>query len=665
MFASFYSFTKKGTPAMQVENSLAYVYGAETSSGSARLVEPQYIFGIEQEYISAVGHDLGLVCPHPATIGSLNFEERLAPPLVTSITADFFEFVYAGLDDYQRMCHAALHEKLLKLSGLPSTDVHFLILNALAGSTGVFIPYYGRADSYGFYLWFERQNYMHALTSKYDPKKRRITMPRIYASDTAKLVNLKSDMGIEVKAARDANSLDDAADVLDLVQSFEGVTSAFHYSKGVIITHRDHNRPIRLNALVFKPDYREAELTEELGKLKRISPEQCEAEFSRIRGNRAKRHWSRFGEPRLRWTIESHPYLQKYQPNKNEQPRLLSDSGRNWNRAIEIDRDFGAAIDRLIVRVRSVGTNIRSLPTIPSEHLEEAPDRVGGNETVVALLRKGIGVLQGASQSLGCAIDQPDQPATEPRATNCIPGGANEICGQFDGAIQRVGIAPLGLPTSINDLFDLVARIYATKEIPVDRVKWFQNGSTLALNPALFPWLRLVDPGHDDELDELVNALKSIGSYRASNRSFLLHDAAQNGTIPLVPSYLVTEPNLRLRDDKGRTVFHVAAQFGHLEQLPPELITLERLLDQDDDNLTPLAHAIRSGLCNRVPSAAVDFEKCVAGLHKAENLDIDASLVSFARNIQSPEAIEFLEAITLGLDLERTAERNPPFDRNN
>ena len=61
----------------------------------------------------------------------------------------------------------------------------------------------------------------------------------------------------------------------------------------------------------------------------------------------------------------------------------------------------------------------------------------------------------------------------------------------------------------------------------------------------------------------------------------------------------------------------------------------------------------------------MDFEKCVAGLHKAENLDIDASLVSFARNIQSPEAIEFLEAITLGLDLERTAERNPPFDRNN
>ncbi len=155
MFASFYPFKKEQTGIGRVDASLDYVYGGKTSGGSDRLVAPNTICGIDEEVIRSLGHDLGLVKNNPATIGSINVEEHLSTSQVTGITASFFDFAFAGIDASQRAYLAVRHEKRLKLSGLVSTDIHFVVLNTLLGSGSVFVPYYPKADYFGFKVWAE------------------------------------------------------------------------------------------------------------------------------------------------------------------------------------------------------------------------------------------------------------------------------------------------------------------------------------------------------------------------------------------------------------------------------------------------------------------------------------------------------------------------------
>lgn len=170
MFPSFYPPKKKGPSSHPVASSLEYVYGDQTSSGHERIVPPEFVAGVDREVLEVIGRDVEDLRAAPATIGSLNFEERVTPVVRQEVTESFFDYVYLGIDRPRRLDHAVGHLKRLKVSGLLSTDVHFLFLNQLTDSERLFLPYVRSADSYGFYLWTELTNYHFGLSSPFDPE---------------------------------------------------------------------------------------------------------------------------------------------------------------------------------------------------------------------------------------------------------------------------------------------------------------------------------------------------------------------------------------------------------------------------------------------------------------------------------------------------------------
>jgi len=73
---------------------------------------------------------------------------------------------------------------------------------------------------------------------------------------------------------------------------------------------------------------------------------------------------------------------------------------------------------------------------------------------------------------------------------------------------------------------------------------------------------------------------------------------AKVGTLNKLPTTLLLEKNLMIRDNRGRTSFHYAAEYGNLKQLPKDSLTEMAFTVKDKNRTTPLHHifAIWNGL---------------------------------------------------------------------
>lgn len=509
MFPSFYPPKKKGPASHPVASSLEYVYGEMTSSGHERIVAPEFVAGVDREVLEVIGRDVEALLAAPVTIGSLNFEEQVAPAVRQEVTESFLDYVYLGIDRPRRLDHAVAHEKSLKVSGLPSTDVHFLILNQLTDSERVFLPYVRIADSYGFYLWAESINYRFDLSSPFDPANRRIALPRIYGSDTADVIELKRSIGAVAADAFASGRLAEPGDVLELLLAYPGVISAKHSGKGVLIEHESTSKSLRLNALIFRDSFDGDMLQEKLAKLKRITREACEAEFRRVAQARAQRQWQRFGllkswvAPRFNLQFENHA-----------PPEPFSNHGRAWARALSIDAQYGLSLERLGGTCERVGRRLAEVGGLLIDCLEDEEQTGGGCgnfEEIASRVRAAVAGTGAVDARLRRAVDSSRRTLGQSRGSRDEDRGLRHLAYQFHDAVRRVGRDLAELPGSIAEVIAAVRDFFAPSDAtPKPKAaSWFTDISRAVLHVDVWAWLGFVNPADTDDLREELEAYRA------------------------------------------------------------------------------------------------------------------------------------------------------------
>jgi len=506
MFPSFYPPKKKGPSSHPVASSIEYVYGDQTSSGHERIVAPEFVAGVDREVLEAIGRDLESLRASPATIGSLNFEERVTPVVRQEVTESFFDYVYLGIDRPRRLDHAVGHVKRLKVSGLLSTDVHFLFLNQLTDSERLFLPYVRSADSYGFYLWTELTNYRFGLSSPFDPARRRIAMPRVYGSDTAELVELKRDIGAVAADAFASGRLTEPRDVLDLLLAHPGVLFAKHTGKGVLIQHELTPRAIRLNALIFSETFDGNRLRERLAKLKRIRPDDCEAEFRRIAQARAQRQWQRFGLSRP-WIAPRFNLQSKI----CAQPEFFSPHGRVWARALDLDAKYGSSLELLGGACDQVSRRLAEIGDVLGDCLEDAEQAGGGRgsiEEAASRVRAAVAESVAVGQGLRRAVDASRRPFGQPRDTADRDRSLRHLAYRFNGAVHRVGRDLAGLPGSVREVIKAAMDFLSPNRARAKpkAATWFIDAARTVLREDIWSWLKQINSTDADDVREVLDA---------------------------------------------------------------------------------------------------------------------------------------------------------------
>lgn len=497
----------------RVEASLDYVYGGKTSSGFDRLVEPKTVCGTDPGILSELGRDYGLQHPNPATIGSLNIAEQLSWSQVQGISASLFDFAFAGIDESQWAYHAVRHEKRLKLSGLISTDIHFIILNALLGSGRAFIPYFPKADYFGFKVWAEKQNYLHRLTSKWDPAKRRIVIPRVYSYDTDEVVLRKRDIGTLVGDAYRAGRLLGPDDVVDLLGATSDITSVERKGQGVTVGVKGIERPLQLHAAVFSPEFDLHDLQAEINRQQRMTKEECDEVYDRILKARIERHHERYGRSGPRWAIKPKKLSTDQTKNRNELPLFFSQSGQLWRRAIELDAKHGSALLRLGKTCDELGRRLGQVGSVLVECLEETEPIGGGRggaESIVADVGRAIEGVRHGGEVLRRAALGAERALAEPRATAVRDGRIAETAHRFHGAIQQLGGVVAGYPRSVAEVIRAIEEFFRRRTMPPRNAAWFTNVSRLELRPDIWEWLRFTAPAETDDLKELIEAVRDL-----------------------------------------------------------------------------------------------------------------------------------------------------------
>ena len=497
MFASFYPFSKEQSGLGRVEASLDYVYGGKTSAGSDRLVAPKTICGMDGNVLRVLGHDLGLVGNNPATIGSINVEERLSIPLATEIASSFFDFSFAGIDPSQRAFLAIGHEKRLKLSGLVSTDIHFVILNTLLGSGSVFVPYYPKADYFGFKVWAEQLNYLHGLSSKWDPAKRRITVPRVYGYDSAEVVTYKRDIGALMSHAYREGRLQTPNDVFEILKAAPGVISVNRRGKGITVETTDLARPIQLHAAVYDPDFRLESLRQEIARQQRMTEEQCKKAYEEILSARMDRHHQRYGRSGPRWAIKPKNHSIEQHKDLHELPFFYSQSGQLWRRAIELDEKYGSALHRLGITCDDLGRRIQQIGAVLGDCLEETEPvglRCGSDQSILADLAAGSEAIRGA-------VDHAHRALTGPRPASNQGGGVPRELQEFNGAVYLLGQHFAGLPGSVAEARLALERARQNRRQSAEQDQWLQSCDMVAIRQGALAWLRWIQPDDCEDLD--------------------------------------------------------------------------------------------------------------------------------------------------------------------
>jgi ankyrin repeat protein len=79
--------------------------------------------------------------------------------------------------------------------------------------------------------------------------------------------------------------------------------------------------------------------------------------------------------------------------------------------------------------------------------------------------------------------------------------------------------------------------------------------------------------------------------------------AAYNGHLNDIPTELLTEENLLLRDEYGETSFHKAAWNGKISKIPAQFLTEKNLLQEDDDGDNCFHYSAEKGFIADIPKA--------------------------------------------------------------
>lgn len=506
MFASFYNIWKRAGRD-SVKDSQDYVYGNTASTGERRLATPEHIAGVDRQTMEILGRDCAFTGKYLTTVGSLNFEEQPPTSVLIEIFRDFVDFSFAGIDRSKRCVSGVRHLKELKLTGEVSADVHFMNLPVLLGCGRIFRPYYWRGSRYGYELWAERMNYAHGFSSPFDPARRRVTTPRIYASDTPEIVEYKRDVGALVKAAWDNRELSSGRDVIDLLMAQPGVTKVAHNKYGITAMVGGIKRPVTLTAMLFAEGFNAEYVREKVDRLRRRSKEEVEREFKRVLQLRADEHFRRFGRTTVGWTYcDINKLLIKKETNYVLP--LFTNQGRAWAAALDVDhhaakefRRLGAACDDLERRVRKINPESGASLTVS----ESIVTGGGGSEGLIDRFDRSAGALRKIIDRAFERFSRPKPPHTIARN----PGEIGGVIAALDRAAQHIAHKRVAYPNSATEVEEALERFYLGKTI-TDRERNWLMPSFHGVKPAVLKALERTDPAGCRVLIETIEILSKI-----------------------------------------------------------------------------------------------------------------------------------------------------------
>jgi hypothetical protein len=510
MLPSFDPPARVESPENRVEGWFGYAYGETSWSGAHREVPPAMVCGTRRDHLEPLGRLFGATYHSPVCTGSINVEELLPETDATAITLDFFNFVFAGIEQSDRLFHAARHQKILKATKQKSTDIHFMAMTLLARTGQIFRPYYTKADFYPFVLWAEKVNYQYGLSSPYDPQKRRLTQPRVYASDSEQLVEIKCAIGRAARIAFDAHKLRAGASVLAFLNEQPGISKARHDGRRVLVLHEELGREVSLNAMVFNPTYEEDEVRARIAKQRRLSQDEVEARFAKALEARTDRHRQRFGARTI--TVRGGDAIERQKtpsPSTNLYDQTItSDSARRWCRLIALDRKLGKTLGK----IGEDRSRRRDAERVEQERSAQTLEH----------LRRGIEAVAVVVAGLDRAMEAARLPVAGPRKSDLAHRGIVKHVRRFDAALLRLGGCHFGWPGSVQEVVVALGRTQRGGAFSSKEERWFENVEELRLRADVAAWLRLCDSSRADELDHWIQL---VHSHRKSTRGI---DIAKN-----------------------------------------------------------------------------------------------------------------------------------------
>lgn len=497
MFASFYKLGAGGTD--KVSAAQEYVSGENTSAGTKRHSPPRHMCGFSPKVLSGIGIDAGAKFKDPATVGSLNFGEIISDEQQNTIGSEFVEFAYAGLDVHDRAYNLFAHEKKLKASGLLSTDIHFCLINQLLSNGRKFTPYFPAADWYGYHLWAERQNYRFDLTSPCDPGRRRLTIPRVFSSDSPQAVGQKLDIGQVIKNAWDNNQLQSKQDVISLLESISFITDVRHTQRGISIKCKDRQKSLLLSAPIYAPDFDANGLRNKIRKQSRKPEAEVEAEYQKIVSLRADRNWKRFGHPVLYSTVK------KTSRTDHETIHYQSPLGQSWRALLDTDRQLDDAFLRTRRLCNELSDTVRECRKRHGDYHEPLVSGINGYEGPIAQFKQAADGFKGSDEGVRRMLCKANQSLRKSRRAVGLNRGAVDLFRGFQAAVYRFRRNLTGYPKSCAEVERIIESLHVGTDVSDGALSWFtETGDSLELHSSILTQLKIIDPAGLPELEDLL-----------------------------------------------------------------------------------------------------------------------------------------------------------------